>query len=855
MAARSTLYARPAAMCACAFFLVAPPARGQEVAVDRTASAALVGFEGAVPSLLRSQWRFFREGLEADAPTIYSYAGTSGFAAAGPASEAGAAQIALLRALFPSERSPYMAYRLGVLARTLMEMSAPLPLWVPADTAAVRERFLRDIEAHPAAPAAPPGPPRVLPNPASALKGALDRSSGWAGPVRAQYRAGRGYNTIARQAAEGSARVAVELVRNALATVGAERKAQVGPGTRDDFYRDACEFYLRRGMKDDAAAAYRLIAWEPGSPRIDSIEAAMERYAAVRDFEALEGRMKAAGVALPSPAGEKQKALFLTDLSAFARRCIENGWNESARTALAILLREGYQLDRTVGAMRDLYGLGDLRDLDVPENAWRVYREANRLEAAAGKARLEGRPFAANDALMRAVALYATIPEGAGGLRKSSQVRIAQVAGAMRDIPPDALASEELFQSAVGSIVDGDIDAAARSLSLSERLAPGDGAVREAAGEAEAIRLFNGGRELYEAGKYEKAAKQFRAVMEKHPRSALAPQAKRMLDLYAQRKAQQRAALLLLLRGAYEASFVGDSETVYARCDELLEAKPDDDLRDRAQLLIALTWYETSQRGYGRIDRIFRDLLKNRVLEVDGSDLVLKKRIDFYFGLKDAFPGMEIARLRGSLAGKLDLAQARGGTSERGDAEETLRKARDEMDTATKLIERGEGERIDMRDARSLLDKAGDLADEADELIASGALDEAEKKARDALGRAEAAREEAEKLLGLSGELRDDVKKDIEEAERAVQEAEDAVKETEDKLDKEFDDLRTDMDETKDLLQEANDRFESAEYDEAKDKASETLDRAKKLKDDAEKQLKEGKDAAADDGEEGSFEE
>ncbi|MEI6634171.1 MAG: hypothetical protein WCP22_10195 [Chlamydiota bacterium] len=844
MAARTAPHPCLSALCACALCLILRPAHGADIVVDRVTAAALAGFEGAVPNFLRSHPEYFREGLDAAPATAFSYAGIAGVDAAATAAGALAAQIALARALFPSERSPYMAYRLGVLTRTLIEMSFPLPAWAPPDAAGIRERFLRDIEAHPADLDAPPAASRVLANPASALKSALDRSSGWAGPVRAQYLAGRGYNTITRQAAAGSAQAAASLVRNALATVGAERKAQVSPKSLDDFYRDACGFYLRRGMQPEAAAAYRLIAGETGPPQIDTIETALERYAIVRDLEALDKEMRAAGVEIPSPAGGKQKALFLTALSAFAQRCVDSGLKDSARTALAILLREGYQPDRTTGAIGALYGLNELRDMDVPENAWRVYREANRLEASAGKARLEGKPFAANDALMRAAALYAAVPEGAGGLRKSSQARIAQVAGAMRDIPPDALASEELFRAAVGSIAAGDIEAATRSLSLSERRAPGDRAVREAAQEAEAIRLFAKGKELYEVEEYDKAVKQFRMVVEKHPRSALAGEAGKMLDLYAQRKAQQRGALLLLLRGAYEASFVGDEATVYARCDELLAAKPDDDLRDRAQLLIALAWYETSQRGYQKIDRIFRDLLKNEVLDVDGPDLVLRKRIDFYFGLKDTFPGMEIARLRGSLAEKLDLAAVRGGEGGGGGAEDTLKNARDEIDAVTELIDRGEGEKIDMRDARALLDRATDLADDAAGLIESGTLDDAEKKARDALGKAEDAREEAEKLLGVAGGQRENAQKEIDDADSAVRDAEDAVEETEDKLDQEFDDLRTALDEAKDLLKEANDRFERAEYDEAKDKASETIDKAKEVKDDSEEQLKEGEEAA-----------
>ena len=59
-----------------------------------------------------------------------------------------------------------------------------------------------------------PPQPRLLANPAAAIKGALERSAGWAGPVRAQYLSGRGYNVIVRQAAAGSVRDAASLMRS-----------------------------------------------------------------------------------------------------------------------------------------------------------------------------------------------------------------------------------------------------------------------------------------------------------------------------------------------------------------------------------------------------------------------------------------------------------------------------------------------------------------------------------------------------------------------------------------------------------------------------------------------------------------
>ncbi len=836
--------ARVAVVAACALLLSVAPGFGADAFIERAASAALAGFDGPVPALLRAQPEYYREGLDATPSTAFAYAGIAGVDAAGPASEALAAQVALLRALFAAGPSPYLVYRLGVLSRTLIEAASPLPSWGPPDREEARARFLADIAAHPDDVAVSPPPPRLLANPAAAIKGALERSAGWAGPVRAQYLSGRGYNVIVRQAAAGSVRDAASLMRNALATVGTPRKARVTPSARDGFHRDACTFYLRRGMRDDAAAAYRLIAGDAAPPRIDSTEAAMEQYASVREHEALEKLMAAAGIEIRSPASEKQKALFLTALSALARSSIEQGRTDRARIVLGLLLREGYRSDWTLSRLGALYGLDELRDLDVPENAWKVYREANRLEAAAGNARFEKKRFASYDFLMRAAALYAAIPEGASGLRKMGQARIAQIVETLQGIPPDALVSEELFQSAVDAIAGGDVDAASRALAVSEHWAPGDRTVRGAAREAEAIRLFAKGRELYEAGDLEGAAKQFRAVAERHAKSTMAAQAGRMLDLYAQRKAQQRGALLLLLRGAYEASFTGDAKSVYARCDEILDADPDDDLQDRAQLLIALTWYETSQRGYQRIDRIFRDLLKHRVLEIDGADLVLKKKIAFYFGLTDEFPGMEIARLRGSLADKLNLRAAARGDDRGGDAQDLLDQARDEIEVASDLIDRGEGEQVDMSEARDLLEKAQDLVGDAEGFVEAEASEEANNAAQEALETATAAREEAEKLLGISGELREEAEKEIEEAENAITEAENSVQETEDELEEEFDTLRSDLDEARDLMAEARDHFDRAEYEEAKEKATETIERAGKVVDDAEEQLKVGQEEA-----------
>lgn len=838
-----------AVLFAAAHCLLPAAAPGAEAVAGRVASAALDGFTGPVPNLIRSRMQYFNEGLDAGEAAL-AYALLSGGETADVAADAFVVQIALLRSLFPTERTPYMAYRIGVLARGLIDMSFPLPPWGPIQDSRIRERFLADIEAHPADLAARPAAAKTLSNPARELRGSFDRGAGWTGPVRAQYRAGRGYNIVVRQAAAGSAQTASSLVRDLLATIGSERKGRAAAGARDAYYGDACGFYLRRGMRGEAAAAYRMIAGRAHPPRLETVEEAVDEYGRVRRLLALEAALKDGGVDIPSSTAEAQRQLYLEGLAAFTARSVESGWKESARTALAILLREGYRPDRTLAAVAALYGLGGLRDMDLQENAWRVYREANRLEAVAANARVAGKPFAANDALMRAAALYAAIPEGAGGIWKSSRLRIGQVSAAMREIPPEALASEELFRTAVGSITEGEIDAAARALAMSERFAPGDRAVQDAAREAEAIRLFSGGRELYEAGKYGPAAKKFRAIVERHPRSPLAKQAQRMLDLDARRKAEQRGALLLLLRGAYEASFVDDASTVFERCGELLAARPDYDLRDRAQLLIALAWYESGQRGYQDIARVFRDLLKNNVLEVKGPDLVLRKRIDFYFGLKDAFPGIEISRLRGSLAGKLDLGAARGDGEGAGDAEDTLAKARDVIQTATDLIEQGEAEKIEMHDARSLVDEATRFADDASELIGSGNIDDAGKRAGDALDKAEEAREEAEKLLGVGGEKREEAKREIDEAEEAVNDAERAVKETEDRLDAKFDKLRDDLDEAMERLKDANDLFGNAEYDEAKEKALEAAEKARKLKEDAEEQLKEGEGAAEQEEEE-----
>lgn len=141
--------ARVAVVAACALLLSVAPGFGADAFIERAASAALAGFDGPVPALLRAQPEYYREGLDATPSTAFAYAGIAGVDAAGPASEALAAQVALLRALFAAGPSPYLVYRLGVLSRTLIEAASPLPSWGPPDREEARARFLADIAAHP----------------------------------------------------------------------------------------------------------------------------------------------------------------------------------------------------------------------------------------------------------------------------------------------------------------------------------------------------------------------------------------------------------------------------------------------------------------------------------------------------------------------------------------------------------------------------------------------------------------------------------------------------------------------------------------------------------------------------------
>ncbi|MEJ2744854.1 MAG: hypothetical protein P8123_04080 [bacterium] len=259
----------------------------------------------------------------------------------------------------------------------------------------------------------------------------------------------------------------------------------------------------------------------------------------------------------------------------------------------------------------------------------------------------------ANDSLVHATALYSAIPATVPDLHRESNERIERIGRKMRSLPLSTLLSENLFHAAVDSLVSGEGEAAMRDLQLIHAWKPGDAEVQSAIGDADAIRLFNQGKKYVKRGDYARAAERFRKLVQRYPRSPLAAPSKKILALYERMQAENRGRLLTLLRPAYEASFMEDEDTVYQLCDEILGSHPENDIRDRAQLLIAAAWYESNGKGYHKIDKMFRYLLKREVLEQEGDELVMKKRIDFYFGLADTFPTMELSEFPESVLEKL----------------------------------------------------------------------------------------------------------------------------------------------------------------------------------------------------------
>ncbi|MDD5556572.1 MAG: hypothetical protein PHN82_04885 [bacterium] len=844
-------------------------------AIESLACAAAAGWSGAVAerivsdavaalpaeagAFLSRTAPFFREGFGAPPETIRRYAGFERFDTTGHAAALLGGQVTLLRDLFPGERTPYMAYRMGVMARLVAEANSPFA--ADPSPGAERDRFMADIESRIDEVRTAAAPPRVWAVPEREIAAAVERAAGWAGPVKAQYRSGRGFNPVARAAAARFYGNAVHATSSALATVcGGATGASEAPA-RFGFQVDACGYALDRYLREDAVAAYRRAAEIAGSipaERLASLEEMAAAYGGILAVAALEERLAAAGIAVGDPAGRRMRASFLTALSRLARGFMEAGRTAEARAVLGVCLREGYLPDWTLRNLGVLYRTDRLDNLDIPENAWKVYREANRFESVAGTALSAGRPWEAADAMLRAAALYAAIPREAGETERAARLRLGQVGRRLREMPPSALFSEELFQAAVDSLGRGDVEGAVRGFRLSRSWGGDERAALDALAGTEAYRLFQRGKALYDAGDHGRGVRHFRRITERFPASPFAAAAGEMVRMHDRMRDLEAARWLTLLKGAYEASFVGDTDRVYALCEEILDASPGPDMRDRAQLLIAVAWYEAGMRRYGRIDEVFRDLLRHRVLREDGGRLVLRKKIDFYFGLRDPFPAIEIEDLPEGMLDRLGLLAEAAPPDEAGEAEEAIERARDEIRDAEDLIERGEEAAPEtMAEARSLLDAAVDLVEEAQGLFDDESYGPARERAEEAWERASEARYEAEEALGIEEEARgsveellEDARRAYEEAENAFNEAEDAAREAEIEEESLFDDLRSDYDPLEEMLREVEDLIERGEYEEARERAEELIEKADEIVQDAD-EVKEEAEREREEDEEG----
>ncbi len=264
--------------------------------------------------------------------------------------------------------------------------------------------------------------------------------------------------------------------------------------------------------------------------------------------------------------------------------------------------------------------------------------------------------------------------------------------------------------------------------------------------EPQALQLFDQGKKFVVSGDYERAAEQFKRLVQRHPHSPLCASARDMLALYDKMREESSGELLTLLRSAYEASFVDDQDTVYHLCDEILAARPDDDLRDRTQLLIAVAWYQSNGKGYHKIDKIFKDLFKHQVIEQQGDKLVLKKRLDFYFGLADSFPEMKLSEFTESVLEKLGPKGAdvispeeradsdKEPGRDRDDAQSSIDNADEKIGRADDRISEIESDRDRELDRqRSDLDDARDLQNEAKSLFEEGDYEKAKEKADEAV--------------------------------------------------------------------------------------------------------------------------
>jgi TolA-binding protein len=726
--------------------------KGAASAIEAAAFASLPGEAGA---FLKREKSSFASGWGENEETRARYAGFSTYDSSGYAAAKLGSQIALLRELFPHEKTPYMAYRMGVLARLVADLNSPFATAVSPEELELRSRFMKDVETGLTALKAPIQPPRLLYNPDAAVKSIVKRASGWAGPVRSQYVSGRGYNVIARQAAKTFYGSAVQMVRDVLFTVGVGRGGAVEAAVRYNYYWDACHYYLRQGMAKEALAAYDKVVETAHALQLDhaaSLQDAVEKYTLILNVSSLEEELRQVGAPPEKGVAEQLMATFLPGAERFAKQSLDNRREEDCRIALTLCLREGYHSKTILHICRSLYGLEGMKDL---EKARGIYKKASGFETAAEKAGDRGRIWVANDSLVHATALYSAIPATVPDLHRESNERIERIGRKMRSLPLSTLLSENLFHAAVDSLVSGEGEAAMRDLQLIHAWKPGDAEVQSAIGDADAIRLFNQGKKYVKRGDYARAAERFRKLVQRYPRSPLAAPSKKILALYERMQAENRGRLLTLLRPAYEASFMEDEDTVYQLCDEILGSHPENDIRDRAQLLIAAAWYESNGKGYHKIDKMFRYLLKREVLEQEGDELVMKKRIDFYFGLADTFPTMELSEFPESVLEKLgpkganvispeeraDSSAELGGT--RNDARESIDNADERIGQADDRISEIESDRdIELDRQRSDMDDVRDLQNDAKSLFEEGDYEEAREKADEA-------NEELERIIDL----------------------------------------------------------------------------------------------------------
>jgi HEPN domain-containing protein len=792
---------------------------------DEMVATVLSSLPDPVGSVLKEKSAFFHKGLAVDRATLDRYAGFSGFDTTGHAADRLGVQITLLQYLFPSEHSAYMAYRLGILTRLVMELESPFATAKTPRMRALGKQFMKDVEAHRTDLKYVPRTPRLIGSPSSYVRSTLVKSDSWAGPVRAQYLQGRGYNFLVQQAALKFYNSAIHSVIDVLYTVGSGKGGKVDDASLYGFYVDACIFYLNNGMSKEALADYRKLGKISSlleANKIDSLEDAVDRYELVLSVFSLENRLRKSGIEIRNPLGNRMMAVFIAAEERLAGKYLDMGEKEKARVALSISLRERHLTGQVLQDLRKLYGLDKLENIEVPENAWKLYREANRFEAMAGKAFSKRQYWVANDYFVRAAAMYSTVPNQLRDMKRASLIRVNQIIDKMREIPPAALLSEELFQAAVDSMDKGDVDSAVRRLQKSRRWDPSEREIGETVTDAESLRLFMKGRELYQKENYEAGVRYFRRIKERFPRSPFAGPAKKMINFYERRKELEVSRLILLLKGAYEASFVGNRDGVYELCDEILESSPERSIRDRAQLLIAVAWYELRQGGYSRIDRVFKYLLRRSVLKEDDGKLVLRKRIDFYFGLRDPFPEMELSEFDEELLEKLGFEQAAVGPPDAaGEADEAIERARDEIEEAEELISRGETEDYDMEGPRTLLDSANRLLEEATDRFNEDAYEEAVMHAEDALQTAVTARESAEEILGVRTDLRDSTRDTLDAAESTVLQAESDLADIQ--ILEEYDELEADVGEAKDMLGNAESLYADMQYQEAGELALEAV--------------------------------